>query len=92
MINDLEIPSADGNVIFVDDTTAFEIIEKYQPSSTQLMGDEVFLWSNDNMFQVQLKKCKELRMSFIKIPWKYNRRCYHSQSPGSYARKQFKVE
>ena len=28
MINDLEISSAGGNVIFVDDTTSFEIVEK----------------------------------------------------------------
>ena len=27
MINDLEISSADGNVIFVNDTTSFEIVE-----------------------------------------------------------------
>ena len=71
MINDLEIPSADGNVIFVDDTTSFEIIEKDQPSSTQLMADEVSLWSNNNMFQVQPKKCKKLRISFKRIPRTY---------------------
>ena len=28
MINDLEISSADGSVIFVDDTTSFEIVQK----------------------------------------------------------------
>ena len=28
MINDIEISSADGNVIFVDDTTWFEIVEE----------------------------------------------------------------
>ena len=32
MINDLEISSADGNVIFVDDTTSFEIVEKDKSS------------------------------------------------------------
>ena len=64
MINDLEISSADGNVIFVDDTTSFEIVEKDKSSLMQSMADEASLWSNDNMFQVQPKKYKEMRISF----------------------------
>ena len=52
MINDLEISSADGNVIFVDDTTSFEIVEKDKSSLMQSMADEASLWSNDNMFQI----------------------------------------
>ena len=66
IINDLEISSADGNVIFVDDTTSFEIVEKDKSSSMQLTADEASAWSNDNMFQIQPKKCKELRISFKK--------------------------
>ena len=57
MINDLEISSADGNLIFVDDTTSFEIVEKVY--TMQSMADEASLWSNDNMFQIQPKKCKD---------------------------------
>jgi hypothetical protein len=57
MINDLEISSADGNVIFVDDTTSFEIVEKDKSSSMQLTVDEASVWSNVNMFQIQPKKC-----------------------------------
>ena len=72
MINDLEISSADGNVIFVDDTTSFEIVEKDKSSSMQLMADEASAWSNDNMFQIQPKKCKELRISFKKKPGTYD--------------------
>ena len=68
MINDLEISSADGNVIFVDDTTSFEIVEKVKSSSMQLTADEASAWSNDNMFQIQPNKCKELRISFKKNP------------------------
>ena len=71
MINDLEISSADGNVIFVDDTTSFEIVEKDKSSLMQSMTDEASLWSNANMFQIQPKKCKELRISFKKIPGIY---------------------
>ena len=37
MINDLETSTADENVIFVDDTTSFEIVEKE-------MADEAYLW------------------------------------------------
>ena len=66
MINDLEISSADGNVIFVDDTTSFEIVEKDKSSSMQLTADEASAWSNVNMFQIQPKKCKELRISLKK--------------------------
>jgi hypothetical protein len=29
MINDLKIESSDGNVIFVDDTTSFEIVDNH---------------------------------------------------------------
>ena len=68
MINDFEISSADGNVIFVDDTTSFEIVKKDKSSLMQSMADETSLWSNDNMFQIQPKKCKEMRISFRKIP------------------------
>ena len=71
MINDLEISSADGNVIFVDDTTSFEIVEKDKSSSMQLTADEASAWSNVNMFQIQPKKCKELRISFKKFPGTY---------------------
>ena len=55
MINDLEISSADGNVIFVDDATSFEIVEKDKSSLMQSMADEASLSSNDNMFQIQPK-------------------------------------
>ena len=69
MINDLEVSSADGNVIFVDDTTSFEIVEKYKSSLIQSMADEASLWSDhDNMFQIQPKKYKEMRISCRKIP------------------------
>ena len=68
MINDLEISSADGNVIFVDDTTSFEIVEKHKSSLMQSMAVEASLWSNDNMFQIQPKKCKEMTISFKKFP------------------------
>ena len=42
-----EISSADGNVIFVDDTTSFEIVGKDKSSLMQSMADEASLWSNE---------------------------------------------
>ena len=53
MINDLEISNADGNVVFVDDTTSFEIVEKDKSSLMQSMADKASLWSYNNMFQIQ---------------------------------------
>jgi hypothetical protein len=41
-------------------------VEKDKSSSMQLTADEASAWSNDNMFQIQPKKCKELRISFKK--------------------------
>ena len=37
----------------------------------QLTADEASAWSNVNMFQIQPKKCKELRISFKKNPGTY---------------------
>jgi hypothetical protein len=63
MIEDLEIPSSDGVVKFVDDTTAYEIIPRDQTSSAQKLVDEVVTWSSVNKFQLHPKKCKEMRIS-----------------------------
>ena len=52
----------------MDDTTSFEIVKKDKSSLKQSMADEASLWSNNNMFQIQPKKCKEMRISFRKIP------------------------
>ena len=80
MISDLEISSADGNVIFVDDTTSFEIVGKDKSRLMQSMDDEASLWSNDNMFQIQPKKCKEMRISFKKIPGIYENITIHGKT------------
>ena len=68
MINDLEIKSSSGNAIFVDDTTSFEIVRNLGESTAQVIVNEITNWSNQNKFQVQPRKCKELRISFKHAP------------------------
>ena len=72
MIEDLEIPSSDGTVKFVDDTTAYEIIPRGKTSSAQKLVDEFTTWSSTNKFQLHPKKCKEMRISFSRSLPKYD--------------------
>ena len=51
---------------YVDDTTVSEIIPKGQPSSAQEYVDSVADWSVHNRFQLNIDKCKEIRISFSK--------------------------
>ena len=61
MINDLNIPSADGIFKCVDDTTIHEVvIEKGSNSLMQSLINEVSKWSRLNKFQLHPKKYKEL--------------------------------
>jgi hypothetical protein len=39
--NDSEINSSNGNAIFVDDTTSFEIVEKFGQSTAQVFVDKI---------------------------------------------------
>ena len=68
MINDLKIESSDGNAIFVDDTTSFEIVDNHGQSTAQVIVDEISNWSIQNKFQIQPIKSKEMRISFKQAP------------------------
>ena len=69
IINDLEIKSSNGNAIFVDDTTSLETVKNnHQESTAQVIVNEIADWSIQNKFQVQPRKCKELRISFKHAP------------------------
>ena len=68
MINDLRIKSSNGNAIFVDDTTSFEIVKNNQESTAQVIVNEIADWLIQNKFPVQPRKCKELRISFKHAP------------------------
>lgn len=65
MINDLSIIGA-SSWKDVDDKTVSEIILKGQPSNAQEYVDSVAEWSVDNRFQLNTKKCREIRISFSK--------------------------
>ncbi|PFX22777.1 hypothetical protein AWC38_SpisGene12676 [Stylophora pistillata] len=72
MINDLKVPSASDCTKYVDDTTVYEMISKGGPSNAQSMINEVATWSTLNSFQHDLKKCNELRVSFVRSPPSYD--------------------
>ena len=54
--------------IFVDDTTASEVIQKGNTSNTQGITDELIKWSRKNRVVLNPDKCKELRISFSRNP------------------------
>ena len=67
MINDLDIKSP-PMWIFVDDTTASEVIQKGNTSNAQGITDELIEWSRKNRVVLNPDKCKELRISFSRNP------------------------
>ena len=67
MINDLDIKSP-LMWIFVDDTTASEVIQKGNTSNTQGITDELIKWSRMNRVVLNPDKCKELRILFSRNP------------------------
>ena len=68
MIDDLVVPSANGTVKYVDDTTVYEVVDSREVSQAQNAINEITQWSEINKFQLHPKKCKELRISFSCSP------------------------
>ena len=66
MINDLEISNA-SLWKYVDDTTTSEEIRKGQVSNAQTIADEVTDLSNRNRVELNVDKCKKLRISFASV-------------------------
>ena len=71
MINDLDIKSP-LFWIFVDDSTASEVIQKGNASNAQGITDELIEWSRKNRVVLNPDKCKELRISFVWNPGTFN--------------------
>ena len=46
MIDDLQVPSADGLYKYVDDATTYEVVRKNLASQAQTIVDEISRWSN----------------------------------------------
>ena len=51
---------------FADDNTISEVILKDEESTLQETMNQVADWSKENKFQLNPKKCKELRINFTK--------------------------
>ena len=46
----------------------YEVVRKNIASQAQTIVDEISRWSNQNKFKLHPKKCKELRISFSRLP------------------------
>ena len=71
MINDLSLNDTDLWK-YVDHTTASETVNKRKYSRAQAIVDEMSLWSQNNKMKLNEEKCKELRISFSKVPLDFN--------------------
>ncbi len=71
IINDLRITNSTTSDLwkFAGDTSVSEVIPKAGVSSLPDTVNEVHKWSNDNKFQFNLGKCKELRINFTTQPY-----------------------
>ena len=70
MINDLSIVESPSKNMwkFADDNTISEVILKDEESTLQETMNQVADWSKENKFQLNPKKCKELRINFTSNP------------------------
>ena len=55
-------------VALLDDSTISEVIPRTENRNLQDIVDQVANWSNNNKFQLNSGKCKELRINFTKDP------------------------
>ena len=58
---------------YVDDTTISEVIAKGQESCILQKVDDLAIQARDDGFQLNERKCKELRISFAKNEPEFNR-------------------
>ena len=68
MIDDLVVPSVNGTVKYVDETTIYEEVDSREVSQAQNSINEITQWCDIYKFQLHPKKCKELRISFSRSP------------------------
>ena len=69
MINDLSVSENSTNKMwkFADDSTISEVIPRTEKSNLQDIVDQLlYNWSNNNKFQLNSGKCKEIRINFTK--------------------------
>ena len=69
MINDLKLPGESfSKWKFADDTAVSEVVSNSGESSLQEAVNHISSWSHNNLFQLNLTKCKELVVCFRKTP------------------------
>ena len=67
MINDIDLNVGEADVWkYVDDTAISEVVDKGQESCVQEVVDDLATQASDNGFQLNKRKCKELRISFAR--------------------------
>ena len=65
MINDVDLNVGEADMWkCVDDTTISEVVDKGQESCVQEVVDDLATQASDDGFQLNKRKCKELRISF----------------------------
>ena len=65
MINDVDLNVGEEDMWkCVDDTTISEVVDKGQESCVQEVVDDLATQASDDGFQLNKRKCKELRISF----------------------------
>ena len=65
MINDIDLNAGEADMWkYVDDTTISEVVDKGQESCVQEVVDDLATQASDDLFQLNKRKCKELRISF----------------------------
>ena len=73
MINDLEMPSADDLLKYVDDSTFYEVIKKGESSTAQIPMNEIQQWSTTNKAQVKRRSFHAPNLiqlsSTLERPW-----------------------
>ena len=72
MVNDLMLPGEAFSMWkFADDTTVSEVEPIFGERSLQEAVNQISSWSHNNLFQINLTKCKELVVCLRKTPPSY---------------------
>ena len=65
---------------YVDDTTISEVVDKGQESCVQELVDDLATQASDDGFQLNKRKCKELRISFARKEPGFDPICVNRQT------------
>ena len=65
---------------YVDDTTISEVVDKGQESCVQEVVDDLATQTSDNGLQLNKRKCKELRISFVRKEPEFDPICVNRQT------------